>query len=117
MKDDENLEHEKAVARLIRFRLAEKDRPFGISHVRSVLTEGRLVIMPDAQEIIDEAAGYEFREDEGDTYKTSDDLEDDHMDSLRYGYLGAARLVAPASRIIRPSEPNTGDLRCVANQC
>ena len=36
-----------------------------------------------------------IREGEGDTYKTSDDLEDDHLDSFRYGYLGAARLFAP----------------------
>lgn len=112
IKDQTDLDNEKAVARLIRFRLAEKDRPFGISHVRSALTEGKLVIMPDAEGIIDEAAGYEFREGEGDTYKTSDDLEDDHMDAMRYGYLGAARLIAPVSRIVRtPSDANNGDLR------
>ena len=67
--------------------------------------------MPDAHGIIDEAAGYEFREGEGDTYKTSDDLEDDHLDALRYGYWGAARLVAPSGRLISRSEPYTGDLR------
>ena len=54
-KEHVHLEEEQAVARLIRFRLAEKDRPFGISHVRGALTEGRLVIMPDAHGIIFES--------------------------------------------------------------
>lgn len=111
LKDEISLDNEQAVAKLIRFRLAEKDRPFGISNVRSALSEGKLVIAPDATGIIEEAAGYEFPEGEGDTYKTSDDLEDDHMDAMRYGYLGAARLVAPTSRITRPTlDANAGDL-------
>lgn len=110
-EDYQTIEKEKRVARLIRFRLAEKDRPFGISHTRSALSEGRLVIMPDATGIIDEAAGYEFIEGHGDTYKTSDDLEDDHMDAMRYGYLGAARLFSPANRLNYYSDPNKDDLR------